>query len=1104
MQGWRTHQEDAHNCIVDFADECSFFAVYDGHGGSEVSSYLKKNFPDFLKEHRMLEQQHNADALISTLQKLFVKFDDILRRDETVKIMTDLKAANSTTAEHCQNKECDREEKERTERENLLEEVHALSQESNLNIEHIIKQYAKCHNLMLERVTGAAADQPQNHSNSENELDSKRERKKRPIVFISPQLRKRSKIQSAAEDENVERQIGECTLSINENCKTIEQKGSENEGHKEHSSTKNRADGEAINNLNGSSAIDKCKEAQIEPSSGEQKKRDGLERQNSPNEENGHDTGGKKINADNAIKTPHSSALGDKADQNVGAGGEDDEEEDDPDYKEESGAVEEGEETTSSEEEEESSEEGEAEGAEDEDDGEEEELEMLFNSSEGNKAGFDSGSTACVALLFKGQFVVANIGDSRCVLCRAGKAVDLSADHKPEDLKEKERIEAAGLNLTRAFGDHFYKQTERLPLKDQMITALPDVTITERDGATDDFIIVACDGIWNSMTSQALDFEEYAVSQWHVCEMQLDAHGIPRPVEGVVHPMTQLLQFYANKGYRRVGKTTWFDPSNANYVVIPDDLCYLERMVKDVCAPSATTGGDGAKRGREQESAEKSTKRMRKHQNSAYSAENYAKDLVKDEDDLNMLVEAAVDLAHDVRLIKRLEDSDSRSRRNSDVASIIPFTLFPSPYPRHIFQQALDVQTGLQKLYFRVSCDYAFLAEQFDDVIKTNNLMRKMAEIMHEIQFEGQKQAYTLFLARSDYMVDLDKDGQEEYGLKQVEMNIGSVVGSTFGPRTAELHRQMLQKVGMDASNVPENRAYNTLAEGLYFAWQKFGDPDAVVVFAVLQGSVHRFDERAIEYELQRISGGKLNVVRMSSKEAYHKLRLDNDFKLRLSADGRVVAVVYSRSGPLPEWTDEEWQARRTIERSTAIKTSTMFSALSSSKKVQQVLAKPGMIERFLPDPEDKEIIVAIRKTFVGLWGLEKDDDETRNLVQHAINNPGFYVLKPQSEGGGHNYFDEELREKLQQFTHEERAAHTLMERIQPMIVKNYLVRPLEKPVLSDVVAELGVFGCLLGDKRDLSILHNKQHGYLVRTKPASSTESGITAGGVYDSLNLF
>uniref|UniRef100_A0A914HXX3 N-acetyltransferase domain-containing protein n=1 Tax=Globodera rostochiensis TaxID=31243 RepID=A0A914HXX3_GLORO len=93
--------------------------------------------------------------------------------------------------------------------------------------------------------------------------------------------------------------------------------------------------------------------------------------------------------------------------------------------------------------------------------------------------------------------------------------------------------------------------------------------------------------------------EEYVVRQWHVCEMQLDAR-IPKPVEGVVPPMPPLLQFYANRGYRRVGKTTWFNPATSNYVTMPDDLAHLERMVKDLCAPSATTGGDGAKRGHEQ------------------------------------------------------------------------------------------------------------------------------------------------------------------------------------------------------------------------------------------------------------------------------------------------------------------------------------------------------------------------------------------------------------------------------------------------------------------------------------------------------------------------
>lgn len=42
------------------------------------------------------------------------------------------------------------------------------------------------------------------------------------------------------------------------------------------------------------------------------------------------------------------------------------------------------------------------------------------------------------------QIIVANVGDSRAVLCRSGAAVDLSVDHKPEDEGEKARIEGAG------------------------------------------------------------------------------------------------------------------------------------------------------------------------------------------------------------------------------------------------------------------------------------------------------------------------------------------------------------------------------------------------------------------------------------------------------------------------------------------------------------------------------------------------------------------------------------------------------------------------------------------------------------------------------------
>lgn len=79
--------------------------------------------------------------------------------------------------------------------------------------------------------------------------------------------------------------------------------------------------------------------------------------------------------------------------------------------------------------------------------------------------GSDSGCTAVVALLQGRELYVANIGDSRCVLSRSGRAVDMSADHKPEDEPELQRIVKAGgkvtldgrvnggLNLSRAFGE---------------------------------------------------------------------------------------------------------------------------------------------------------------------------------------------------------------------------------------------------------------------------------------------------------------------------------------------------------------------------------------------------------------------------------------------------------------------------------------------------------------------------------------------------------------------------------------------------------------------------------------------------------------------------
>ncbi len=112
----------------------------------------------------------------------------------------------------------------------------------------------------------------------------------------------------------------------------------------------------------------------------------------------------------------------------------------------------------------------------------------------------------------KNKIYVANAGDSRCVMGKNGKAIEMSVDHKPECQTEIDRITKSGskiedgrvdgnLNLTRSLGDLKYKQKEHLKPEDQAITANPDTY--EFDLENDcDFILMGCDGIWEKKSNE--------------------------------------------------------------------------------------------------------------------------------------------------------------------------------------------------------------------------------------------------------------------------------------------------------------------------------------------------------------------------------------------------------------------------------------------------------------------------------------------------------------------------------------------------------------------------------------------------------------------------
>ena len=57
------------------------------------------------------------------------------------------------------------------------------------------------------------------------------------------------------------------------------------------------------------------------------------------------------------------------------------------------------------------------------------------------------------------------------------------------------------LALSRSLGDFEYKTNTIMKAEDQVVTAFPDISI-EKVTADCDFIICACDGIWDCLSSQ--------------------------------------------------------------------------------------------------------------------------------------------------------------------------------------------------------------------------------------------------------------------------------------------------------------------------------------------------------------------------------------------------------------------------------------------------------------------------------------------------------------------------------------------------------------------------------------------------------------------------
>ena len=69
--------EDAHISAPNFTDTISLFAVFDGHGGSEVAKFCEQYFGTYLLQNVNFQKGNYGEAL----KENFFKMDELLTQD---------------------------------------------------------------------------------------------------------------------------------------------------------------------------------------------------------------------------------------------------------------------------------------------------------------------------------------------------------------------------------------------------------------------------------------------------------------------------------------------------------------------------------------------------------------------------------------------------------------------------------------------------------------------------------------------------------------------------------------------------------------------------------------------------------------------------------------------------------------------------------------------------------------------------------------------------------------------------------------------------------------------------------------------------------------
>ena len=499
--------------------------------------------------------------------------------------------------------------------------------------------------------------------------------------------------------------------------------------------------------------------------------------------------------------------------------------------------------------------------------------------------------------------------------------------------------------------------------------------------------------------------------------------------------------------------------------------------------------------------------------------------------------------------VETKKDSTPSSSSSTTSYQCAPISLLPNIFPAASFQKAQSLAPSFNMLVDRISRDETFLKKTLNGVKEYDSYTRKLLELYEDIYCTNDKKranfartADRLGIHRSDYMLNKNDD-ESSYGIKQIELNTIASSFAGLAVNVAGLHRQLTTRYNVETKDwmeynkrcvmdkempatenegVPTNPALDRLPHAMSLAHKNYcqrfkEEGDCVILFVVQDGETNTVDQRMLEIQLWEKH--QIPVVRMSLTQADKNIAFDDEtgaiYVIDDECGRQEVSLVYFRAGYAPsDYPDGddgiEWKSRDKIERSRATKCPCLGYHLAGTKKIQQELARDGAVERFFFDDPKTSADVDVkgmRSAFAGLYSLGDDATEADlEAVKDAINgNGGNYVLKPQREGGGYNFYGSDLVDKLLENCHQDSddgkiqlqeslAEFILMERLFPPQQRAILLRSGAIEGIGDSISEFGCFGTILAS-HDGSIIHNEYAGFLLRTKFSNVDEGGVASG---------